>query len=116
MSISTEKITSQLQSLVSEVEIVIDHIGSQTGLSQSDVEFLREVIFHLDAIIVKIKNDFEKNQNLILMDVVEKLSDANNHLRNVLLHEESCQLQHSETHQKQNDLIFLKLIKRIKQL
>lgn len=84
-------------------------------VSQKDIEALREIIFHLDSMIIRVKKE---NANFpFLPEIIKDLTTANEHLRKVLLDEEKTTFNHSESEkQDSNNQLFASLINQIKNI
>lgn len=102
----------ELKRILEQLDILIKKLG-QNKVSKKDIEALREIIFHLDALIIKVKTA-EKSFPL-LPQLLEDLTVANDHLRKVLLDEEATTYVHQTTgHQQTNDKFFANLVSQIK--
>ncbi len=106
----------QLQTFLTEVDSLIAHLKKQGSPSKADIHLLRDLIFEIDGLLVKLKNDQDAQSNLVIQDVTQTLQDANEHFRSVLLKEEATQFDHPPKNQELNNHLFASLVRQIKNL
>ena len=113
----TANFLADLQATTEQVDKIITHLKNQERLSREDINFLEEVVFHLNALIVRLKNQKTPGLDLAYHDSLEFLTTANEHLRKVLVREENTTYVHSSPEkQKNNNYLFGTLIRQIQQL
>lgn len=113
---SSPHLQTEVQELFDEIEKVLTHIDAQQQLSLDDIEYLRNIIFHIDGLLNSLEQRTEETHALILQEVTKNLREANQHLRKVLLREESTTFVHTPDKQKHHEKLFTGLIRRIQEL
>lgn len=113
VSISLE----DLESTIAMVDTVLQHLKNQGKASKQDIAQLKEIIFHLDGLLVRLKAEPDGQNDLLTQDVIRFLSSALENMRDVLESEEDTEHEHQkEGHQESNDNLFASLVKQIQQL
>lgn len=107
----------EVEKVFQQIDQLIAHLKNQGNLSQKDVEFLREVIFHIDGLLNKLNLQEETQEiDIVKNDLIHYLTDANDHLRKVLLDHEGTDHQHHPEHQEENNRFFVDMIHQLKNL
>ena len=108
----------EVENIYQQIDRLIDHLGKQSKLSQKDVEFLRKIIFHIDGLLNKLNLNAQDGDRVDIYrnDLINDLTQANEHLRNVLLAHEGTEHIHHPSDQKKNDEFFVEMIRQLKNM
>lgn len=117
MTDNKDFVLTEVKKVFQQIDQLIAHLKNQGNLSQKDVEFLREVIFHIDGLLSKLNLQEESEDiDIVKNDLVHYLTDANEHLRKVLLDHEGTDHTHHPDHQDKNNRFFVEMIQQLKNM
>lgn len=113
---SPDHFTQELTALIEHVHDLNQHFSQFKHLSQSDVAQLKAVIDQLQYFLYHLKTSFDPQlKQTFDHTLVNYLEDAIRHLHNILQNEHPTFV-HSDTQQRQNQELSLKLLKKIQEL
>lgn len=117
MDSNNNLVLSEVENIYQQVDKLIEHLKNQTQLSYKDIEFLRQVIFHVDGLLNKMNSSEETQEfDIVKNDLIKYLDEANQHLRKVLLKHDGTQVEHTDDNQEKNDKFFVELISQLKKI
>lgn len=106
-----------LEATVEQLDKIISHLSDQENVSQQDVVSLRQVIFHLDSLLIKLRNQSSSSGDIVTHDLINYISSAQKHLSSVLVDQENTEYQHAKaSHQDHNNRMFASLINYVSKL
>lgn len=111
-----EELPEEIQQILQQLEAVHKRLEIQQGFSKEDIKSLRQLLFHLDALINKIKNRSKKQESIAFQELLNYFQDSAGSLRRIILEQENSDYLHLANHQRENDATFMKLITQLESL
>ncbi len=97
-----------------DIEFLLTHLNNQGYVSTQDIQFLREIVFHIDGLVNKLENNETDDSDIIKRDVIDYLKQTDEHLRRVLFNHEDTEKEHDPDHQDANNRLFVSLLNQLK--
>ncbi len=114
---SNPELFNDLDEMIKSIDVLIKHLSSKNQLSVQDVQSLEKTIFHIDGLLIKLNNKQKQEFNLIIMNIIQALNEANVHLKHILTHKQDNPTNyHSDQHQKLSNHLFASLFNHLKKL